>query len=130
MYSYQAVVHLHDTDAAGRLFFANQFKFFHDAYESMMTERGLNFMEIFKTEQFSLPIVHARADYKIPLTVGDKIEIIIRPPSFGRTSVTFDYELRLMSGDFAGSGKTVHVAVDRKTGKTIPLPDVLKEKLA
>lgn len=131
MYIYNTKVRLHDTDAAGRLFFANQFKFFHDAYEAMMTERGLSFSEIFRTQNFSLPIVHAQADYKAPLAVGDELEIRVSLLNLGQTSLTFNYEIfRGEQSHLVGSGQTVHVAVDKKTAKKIPLPPALKERLA
>jgi len=35
-FEYRFTVQLHDTDAAGRLFFAHLFRHAHDAYEALM----------------------------------------------------------------------------------------------
>ena len=40
MYVYQAKIKLHDTDAAGLLFFSQQFEIMHDAYEALLEKIG------------------------------------------------------------------------------------------
>ncbi len=40
MFTYKTKISLHDTDAAGIIFFANQFKIVHDAYEDLLESFG------------------------------------------------------------------------------------------
>ncbi len=40
MYQYHHKVKLHETDAAGILFFSHQFEMIHDAYESLLEKIG------------------------------------------------------------------------------------------
>ena len=61
----------HDTGAAGRLYFANQFRLAHEAYEAFMASLGFPIGDILKAGRFGLPIVRAEADYKAALSVGD-----------------------------------------------------------
>ena len=56
MYIYQTKIKLHDTDAAGILFFANQFKMVHDAYEGLLEMIGFGFAELIRHKNFFLPI--------------------------------------------------------------------------
>jgi len=129
MYTLKTSIRLHDTDAAGLLFFAHQFKLAHDAYEGFMEEIGFGFASIIREAGFLVPIVHAEADYKTGLSVGDKVTIRLRTVNVGNSSFTLAYDL-LDSGDRAvGSVKTVHVCMDKETRKKKPLPDGLRRAL-
>ena len=129
MYTYQTKIKLHETDAAGILFFSNQFKMIHDAYECVLENIGFGFADLIRKENFFLPIVHAEADYKKPLFVGDLIEIQVRLTHIGTTSFIFEYTLLDASQNVVGSAKTVHVTIDKKTHKKIPLPSLMRTKI-
>ena len=93
MFIYKTEIHLHDTDAAGLLFFANQFKIVHDAYEQLLEKFGCSFQSMLKGGKYFLPIVHAESDYKAPLFVGDKIAVRVKVGHIGNTSFSFKYIL-------------------------------------
>jgi 1,4-dihydroxy-2-naphthoyl-CoA hydrolase len=122
-------IKLHDTDAAGILFFANQFKFAHDLYQKFLEEIGFPLQERFASGDFSLPIVHAEADFYAPLTVGDTVEISLRVAAVGETSFTLEYEITDLDGRQVGSAKTVHVTVDPRTRSKIKLPKPFRAQL-
>ncbi len=126
MFSYQTTVKMHDTDAAGRLFFAKQFFMFHDAYEAFIDTKGMSFATILRKKNFFLPIVHAQADYKASLFVGDRITVIVKVGKLGNSSMTMNYEL-WRGKILVGSGQTVHVAVSNKTGKKMNLPNEIRK---
>ena len=119
---------MHDTDAAGRIFFANQFTIVHDAYEALLVKFNCSFPSMLKGGRYFLPIVHAESDYKAHLTVGDKIAIGIRVGHIGHTSFTFEYIIR-RGKVIVGTAKTVHVTIDTKTDKKTPLPAPLRRSL-
>lgn len=129
MFVYQTKIHLHDTDAAGLLFFANQFTILHDAYELMLETVGFGFADLLRRESFFLPIVHAESDYKAPLFVGDLIEVQVSVENIGTTSITLSYKVIKADQTLVGLGKTVHVTIDKKTGQKIPLPKLFMEKI-
>ena len=129
MYTYQTKIKLHETDAAGLLFFANQFKLVHDAYESLLENVGFGFAQLLRDKDFFLPIVHAEADYKLPLFVGDVIEIQVTVEKIGDTSFTFAYKLVNHKGELVGTAKTVHVTIDKATHTKIPLPSDMRDKI-
>ena len=129
MHSYKTKIQLHDTDAAGIIFFANQLKIAHDAYEDLLEKSGLSFQTILKKTGFFLPIVHAESDYKVPLFTGDKIVVTVKVKHIGNTSCSFDYMLK-RGKTLVGTAKTVHVAIDQKTRKKIPLPSILRSILS
>ena len=128
MFTYTTKIRLHDTDAAGIIFFANQLKIVHDAYEDLLEKFGLSFQKMLKTTNFFLPIVHAESSYLTPVLVGDKIIVTIKIGNIGKTSVTFEYTLH-RGKTLIGTAKTVHVAINQKSRKKIPLPETLRKAL-
>ena len=129
MFTYQTKVKLHDTDAAGVIFFANQFKIIHDAYESLLEQIGFGFAELIRGKDFFLPIVHAESDYKAPLFVGDVLEVQVKVGRVGQTSFTLTYALLNARQEIVGTGRTVHVTVSKATHQKILLPADLRAKL-
>ncbi len=128
MYTYKTKIKLHETDAAGLLFFSHQFKIIHDAYESLLEKIGFSFSDLIRKHKYFLPIVHAEADYKAPLFVGDEITIAVSVDCIGTTSFVFAYELRKKK-QLVGTARTVHVTMDKKTKKKIPLPPVMRRAI-
>jgi len=129
MYTYQTKIKLHETDAAGLLFFSNQFKLIHDAYELLLESIGFGFAELIREKSFFLPIVHSESDYKSPLFVGDLLEIQVTVSKVGKTSFTFSYKLLDVAQGLVGTAQTVHVTMDKATRKKIPLPQDLRVKI-
>ena len=128
MFTYTTKIRLHDTDAAGIIFFANQLKINHDAYEELLDEFGLGLQVILKKTNYFQPIVHAESDYKTPVFAGDKIVIAIKVGHIGKTSFSLEYTLK-RGKTLVGTAKTVHVTIDQKTREKIPLPPALRRAL-
>ena len=122
-------VRLHDADAAGILFYANQFLYIHDAYEELLQLIGLPVATILLDESFILPIVHAEAQYFSPLHVGDEITVALQVGSIGVTSFVLVYDLFAADDQLVGKVKTVHVAVSKQTQNKIALPEKLQRAL-
>ena len=129
MFSFDTTVKLHDTDAAGLLFYGNQFKITHDAYEAFLESIGCPLLWIIDESSFFLPIVHAEADYHLPLAVGDKLTIELTVDSISAHSFVVEYKLTNEKQALAGRVSTVHVSIDKKTRKKIILPEKLKTNL-
>ena len=129
MFSFDTTVKLHDTDAAGLLFYGNQFKITHDAYEAFLNSIGCPLLWIIDESSFFLLIVHAEADYHLPLAVGDKLTIELTVDSISVHSFIIGYKITNAKGGLVGTLSTVHVAIDKKTRKKIILPEKLKKSL-
>ncbi len=129
MFTYTTIIKLHDTDAAGLLFFTSQFKIMHDAYEALLVSLEFPFATLIRKKKYFLPIVHAEADYKSPLFVGDRIRLEVAVKDLGHSSFTLGYTLRNERKKIVGLGKTVHVAIDKKSRAKIPLPSKLRQAL-
>ena len=130
MFIYKTQIFLHHTDAAGRLFFTNQFYFMHEAMEKLLESLGMSLEEILNEKvEVTFPLVHAETDYKAILVSGDRIAIEIGVEKLGKTSVHFTYNIRKADNTLAGTGKTVNVCVDKATGQKTDLPQEWRERL-
>lgn len=129
MYRIDATLRLPDTDAAGILFYGNYFRLAHEAYEAFMDHIDFGLPYVLSDAEIMLLIVHAEADYKASLALGDDYTIAIRVEKIGRTSFDLRYRFLDDTGELATSLKTVHVAVSKKTGQPVGLPESLKKSL-
>ena len=125
---YQTTIRLHDTDAAGVVYFASVFRIAHEAYEDFLGNIGFRLARMMKAGDVALPIVHAEADYALPLRLGEMISIEATVDQVGRSS--FGMRYRLLRGDkTCAVVQTVHVAIDPTSGKKRPLPSGLRNLL-
>jgi 1,4-dihydroxy-2-naphthoyl-CoA hydrolase len=122
MFTYNTRIFLHHTDAAGRLFYANQFFLMHEAKELFLEKIGLPMKELLDHPEATFPLVHAEADYKAMLVADDRIRITVEVEKLGETSATTLFTIFKEDGTLAGTGKTVNVAVSKKTGNKMPIP--------
>ncbi len=129
MFVYEKTVTLRDADAAGFLFFARHLAFAHEAYEVFLKSRGLGLAQLVRTVDFVVPVVHAESDYRLPLWLGETVSIHLKVEEVRKRRFAIAYELRNEAGKVACRVKTVHVAADKKTGKSIPLPELLLKAL-
>jgi 1,4-dihydroxy-2-naphthoyl-CoA hydrolase len=127
MFIHHARIYLHHTDAAGRLFFAQQFYLIHEAKEHFLESLGLRMKELLEHPVVTFPLVHAESDYKAVLVAGDEIDISVGIEKIGETSVVFQFTI-LKAGVLAGTAKTVSVCADKVTNKKAPIPVEWRKK--
>ncbi len=126
MFTYSTTIRLHDTDAAGVIYFASQFRLAHEAYETFMREAGSPLASLLKKGTVALPIVHAEANYSAPLRLGDELTIKLRLQRLGKTSFTLVSRFSA-NGKTTGYVTTTHVAISKSTGHKVQLPASLKK---
>jgi 1,4-dihydroxy-2-naphthoyl-CoA hydrolase len=122
----KVTVRLYDTDAAGFLFFGAQFRFAHEALEEFLDHLGLPIGGIIRGGETLFPVVHAEADYRAPLAVGDRLSVEVAVRAIGERSFTIGYRLLLADGREAGSVVTVHAALDKASESSCPLPEAVR----
>ena len=123
-------VRLYDTDAAGFLFYGSQFRFAHAALEEFLAHLGLPIGAILRERATLFPVVHAEADYRAPLTAGDRLTVRVGVRALGERSFTIAYRFLFPDDREAGSVLTVHSALDTATGASRPLPEAVRAALA
>ena len=121
-------VRFQDIDAAGIVFFARVFDYFHDALFEHYTARGMNMADVIRDASWILPIVHCEADYRAPMRFGDALAVEIERAELGRSSVTVHYVVRSASdaSKVHCVGKMVSACIDRATFKPREIPAELR----
>jgi len=125
-YYYDFTIRLHDTDAAGVLFFAHLYRYAHDAYEAFMANIGFK-LEKLISEEVRLPLVHSEADIFKPIRQGDKIRICLQIQNIGHSSFSVSYLFMDQHNIQRATALTTHVNLDFMGQKSQHLPeDILK----
>jgi 1,4-dihydroxy-2-naphthoyl-CoA hydrolase len=127
IHKFKTRVNIHDTDAAGIVYFANVLRIAHTAYEDYLTTTKYSFGQMVDEGKYMLPIVHAEADYKRPMKCGDTVYISVLLGRVGEHSFVLNYRIENSEGDLFATVQTVHVCVDQKKFLKTPLPEHFKE---
>ncbi len=129
MFAYRFGVQLHQTDAYGILFFANQLTFCHDAFQAWLESVGHPMAPERAQAGFVAVVVHAESDYSAPIRVGDKLTIEYRIAAIGTTSFTNAYRFVDPGGREVGRARIVQVTIDPVTAAKMPIPPWLRTLL-
>jgi 1,4-dihydroxy-2-naphthoyl-CoA hydrolase len=120
---------MEDTDMAGILYFAKQFRFAHEALEDFAASEGFDLHRVFTEEAFVFVIVHAEADYYAPVRVGEELEVDLSLEKIGNSSFTIGYKIYGKNRIKVGAAKTVHVTLDSESRKKITIPQKFRNAL-
>lgn len=124
LHRYESFVSFGDTDASGRIYFANIYNLAHRAIEDFAMKN--NFYDLwFANKDWATPVRHSQADYLSELNSGSPVSIDVYLEKVGNSSFTWRYEV-LSNGKPAAIIKITHVTVDLKTKRPIPVPESLK----
>jgi len=122
-------VQLHDTDSAGRLFFAHLFRHAHDAYEAFMDRLGLPLDHLIRAGESLLPLVHAEADYLRPMCHGDQVRVSLVVLEIRTRSFAIGYRFETPEGLLAATARTLHVHINRDGSPGSGLPESMRGAL-
>lgn len=122
------MVRFQDVDAAGVVFYARVFDYFHDAYVSFLRAAGAPLEDALRSGAWAAPLRHAEADYRQPLRFGQAVTVTLVAADVGDSEYAIRYRIDA-DGDVACEGSTTHVSVDPGTFRRRPIPDPLRAAL-
>jgi 1,4-dihydroxy-2-naphthoyl-CoA hydrolase len=128
-FRYETTVKLHDTDAAGIVFFGNYLRIAHDAYQTYLETNGISFAQALRERKILIPIVHAEADYIQPSVVGERLTIGMTCSKISSHSFVLKYQVMRDDGTMIATASTVHVMIELADNQKIELPLPLKQAL-
>lgn len=102
-------------------------KIYHTWFENLrvsyMAQSGFDFSNI----EGAMPVVRtASIEYIAPMFMDEDYITVIRCSRLGRTSFDLDYAV-FVDGVIRTRGQTMIVMVDLKAGKSMPVPDHIRE---
>ena len=118
-------VRLPETDAFGVVYHGTYFTYFDVARMDYL--RAIGLMDVVKAGRASNLIVHTAADFKAPGRFDEELTVRARVSEVGTTSFTFEFRVeRKAEGTLVATGESVHVTVDHKTLRPVPVSDELR----
>ncbi len=94
-----------------------------------MESEGFGFDTVFHDKNFVFVIVHCEADYYVSVKVGDNLVVHVAVEHVGTSSFTMVYEIYKADKTHIGSAKTIHVTLEQRSRKKVPIPDMLRKVL-
>ena len=123
-----------DIDNAGIVYYPRFMHYFHLALEEFfLIELGIDYADVLRKRNVSLPTVHLESDFRRKLRYGDQIHMEVRVIHIGRSSITWGYKGYRMTGKdevVVVEGQNVTVCVRTDTFEKIEVPEWLRKGLA
>jgi len=129
-WTHRQTVRLSHTDAAGVIFYPRLLEMTHEAYEVMLDELGEPLAGALESDEPIAPIVRCEADYRRPMTLGTEVEIEISVIREGESSFTLGYVFRDPEEEELARAQVTHAAIDRVSGRSVPLTEGMRQGLA
>ncbi len=120
-----------DCDAAGIIYYGAYIRFFEIAETEMYRSIGLPYATAFETIDCFPIRASYHCDYHFPARLDDLMDISVWISHWGRTSFTASFRfVRSGSDIILAEGYCRQVTVDRTDKRPVPIPEILREKLA
>lgn len=121
-----------DIDAAGIINYQAYLRFFGLAEVELFRSCGLSYRTLFEELGVWLPRVHVECDFFHPVTLDELLMVDAFFGKIGESSIHLNFEVRSKEHPdvVVATGKYVLVTVQQGTFKPVPVPAILREKLA
>ena len=114
-------VRFRDVDALGHVNNA--------AYLTYLEQARIAFLASLGADQTGMILARAEIDFRAQVGFGERVEVEVRPLRAGTKSFELGYTLRVR-GEVVAEARTVLVAYDYATGRTVPVPDAWRAGLS
>ncbi len=125
-WTHTQTIGLRHTDAAGLLFSPRLLEMAQEAFEELQAHVSVSVVGRLKGGGPILPTVHCEADFLKPIGLGDEIRVELRLAKSGERSFSLSYTFLTADGSVVARAATVHVAMDRGSGRPVALTDEMK----
>jgi len=120
-----------DTDIAGRVYYANFFRFVEYAETELFRSAGTERMKLYDEHDVWMPRVESFAKFSKPILAEQAILVQLRTKFQGEKTVRMEFVV-LNSDDRSvlAEGYVTAVCIDRKSSKSRALPPAMREVFA
>lgn len=121
-----------DIDAAGIINYQAYLRFFGLAEVELFRSCGLPYRTLFEELGLWLPRVHVECDFLKPVTLDELLVVDAFFGKIGESSIHLHFEVRRKSApdEVVATGKYILVSVRHGEFKPVPVPEIVREKLA
>ena len=129
-FEHRLTVRFFEVDRAGIAFFGRVFEYCHAAYEALLVAVDYPLAQVFDDEGWGMPLVHAEADFKRPMRMGEELAVRVTVGRLGKTSVTLDFTvLGVEDAEVRATARHVHACVDMERFAPLEVPARLRQAL-
>jgi len=120
-----------EADPAGISFFANVYRWHHEAYEAFVTDHlRIEYGKWFLSTDVAVPIRKSEAEYFGPFHPGRTARIDFYISKLGSSSFTAESKIYNEKSVLCSTVQTVHVFMDAKSGTKLEIPAEFRNLLA
>ena len=117
-----------DVDVSGLIRWDAYTRFVELAETELFRASGFPYATLWQTLDIWLPRVQFHLDLRTPARLDEELETEMGVGRIGRTSIQLDFKMRC-AGELRAEGSLTIVALGRKDGKPLPVPERLKHAL-
>jgi acyl-CoA thioesterase FadM len=128
-YEHRIVLGMSSVDRAGVLFYPELFRHAHDVYEAFMASIGADLTAMLDAPGHVLPVVHAEADYYLPMRHGQIYTVRVSVADIGETSFAVHCDFLGPNGRLYSQVRSTQVCLNTRDGAPRALPYELRAKL-
>ena len=131
LYKKEFTLRFQHCDPAGILFYPKIYELAHETLESFVESHFSSYNIWFSHPEYAVPIVHAEADFKIPMKLNNEITVEVYKTHQGESSLQFEFHFKKTNGDkllTCALVKSVHCFIDKKTMKKTAIPESIAKK--
>lgn len=118
-----------DADPAGIVFYPRAIELAHGVVEDLLRGGKSGWNGWFANADFVMPVRRVETDFFAPMRAGETLTARAHVEKCGTTSVTFAVEISGARGDMRARFRTVHVLVDRASGRPTALTEEMRREL-
>jgi YbgC/YbaW family acyl-CoA thioester hydrolase len=119
-----------DVDAARIIFYGAYIRFFEIAETELFRAVGLPYGVIFDEIDLWLPRVHLECDFHRVAQLDDLLGVSVYVGRIGNKSIQLNFEVRRKGEEeLVATAHFIMVAVRKDTLESVPIPDLLRERL-
>ncbi|MFM8449180.1 MAG: acyl-CoA thioesterase [Haliscomenobacter sp.] len=128
-HSYPKRVRYGETDQMGYLYYGNYAQYYEIGRVEMLRSLGLTYKDMEEVHGVLMPVTHLEMRYVRPAHYDELLSIRTELRNLPDKTIVFHVEIRNEQGKLVNGGRVRLCFVARDTGKTIPAPAFLTEKL-
>lgn len=126
IFSFQHTISLSNSDVSGLIYFPKIFDMSVHVLEAFLASSGLPLTECFR-RGILMPIVHASANFYLPLRFGDLVQIDLLIDRLGTSSLSLQYQFLNSMQELCAMTNITHVTVDKNNqAESIVIPKELQ----
>ena len=117
-----------DVDGAGIVYYPQYFHLCHKAFEDFFDDAAsVSYPQLINDQRRGFPTVAIHSGFSAPLRYGDIALVKLAIDRIGRTSATFNYEIRRkQDSKLCFSAQITKVYMDLDSNSVLPIPDEMR----